>query len=894
MADIASLKQKYNYHLVTPMMKQYLDAKFAHLDCFILFRMGDFYELFYEDAVSCSKILGIALSKRGKVDSLDIPMCGVPHHALDMYLPKLIKDGHKVAICEQMESPEAAKKARGYKAVVRREVVKIITPGTITDEKLLDTKIPNYLTSIVFEAEMCHIAYADLSTFDFYITSTKIDNLISELEKVSPREIIVSENITNNPSTFRLIEPYRSKLVYQVPSYFSYAKCRRGIEEFYSISTIESLGDFSNNQISTIGSILEYIRMTQKEAIPNINFPIEIVQGEHMLIDASTRRNLELVFDNSGSKKTSLFGVLDNTVTNIGSRTLYKFITNPLADHEKINARLEITNLFFNQLNITENIRTILSSVSDIERIIAKIAMAKSMPQDLVALSESLKLSDTIKSILYRHFNTTDSSLLHSIRLNLVSLQEIGDIIDNTLLIASSEDSKNTSFINPNFHPRLQELNEIINNSEVLIRRLERQYRHKTGIEGLKILSNNVLGFFVEIKPKFAAKMTDPSLIHRQSLTSCIRYTSQDLQDLENKLNNAANRKITLEQEIFDNLCKQILVNSSKIKNIARNIALIDVFCGLAINAYKFSYSKPEITNTSQFIIKDGRHPVIERILSKEIPFISNDCNLNFDNRLWLITGPNMAGKSTFLRQNALIAIMAHIGSFVPASYSKIGVIDKLFSRIGASDDLLKGQSTFMVEMIETSRILAQSTEKSFIMLDEVGRGTSTFDGVAIAWAGLEHIHDKLRCRCLFASHYHELVSVTAFLPATVNYTVKVDDSSEQILFLYKIIEGSANKSYGIHVAELAGLPKRVIRRAKELLQKLELDSKHNNKTIVRHECHNLSFASLENNTEQNAYKQKYHLLKDELDAIDPDALTPKAALEILYKIKKKALSSCS
>ncbi len=883
MEELDLFKKKYSYDNATLMMKQYLDAKYEHQDCMLLFRMGDFYELFHEDAIECSKILGIALSKRGKTDNLDIPMCGVPYHAINAYLPRLVRAGYKVAICEQMESPEEAKKDRGYKAVVRREVVKIITQGTLTDENLLDFKSPNYLASIIIDKNLTYISYCDLSSFDFFISSVTTNNILSELERIDPKEILISESIKDDFELFSLLSFYRSRFVYQAFAYFAFKKCKKTIEDFYQIKTIDSIGSFSSLQISSIGSILEYIRITQKEAIPEIGFPKMINNDDYMVIDSSTRRNLEILSNSHGKRQGSLLGVIDDTITNSGGRMLYKFLASPIIKKDKINNRLNLTELFLNNLETTENIRTYLKHSSDIERIISRIAMKRALPNDLIQLKNGLKIADSIKSLIYEKFSDIQDNFLNYIISNLISQQSIIDLIDQSIQDEPKNDLTKGGYINSSYNPKIKELNNLMGDSQSSIAKLEHKYSHKSNIPNLKISSNNLMGFFIEVKSKNAHQMSDPIFIHKQSLVSSIRFTTTELQTLENEIINSESLLINLEREIFYNICNKILENLNEIKKLSDSLSFIDVFTNFAIIADKYKYVKPIMSDSNEFEITEGRHPVVERFIESGKQFNTNSCNLNFDNRLWLITGPNMAGKSTFLRQNALIAILAHIGCFVPATLARIGVIDSLFSRIGSNDDLAKGQSTFMVEMIETSRILAQSTENSFIILDEVGRGTATYDGVAIAWSALEYIHDKLRCRCLFATHYHELVSLEQSLPSLKNYTVNVDDTSDVILFLYRIIKGAASKSYGIHVAELAGIPASVIKRAKILLKRMEIDSQKQNKTISQDMSYTQNLFEVSNIDLE--YKTKYENLISEIKKINPDNLTPRDSLDVIYKL---------
>lgn len=883
-------KSKYNYQVATPMMQQYLDIKLANQDSLLLFRMGDFYELFFDDAVTASQVLGLALAKRGKHGEDDLQMCGMPYHALEPYLQKLVEEGFKVAICEQMETPEEAKK-RGYKAVVRREIVRIITPGTITEESILETTNPNYLISIRIAQNIASIAYLDVSTSEFNIVSIGIENLANEIAKIDPKEILISEK----DSQTEHLRNWQQKMVVQVESYFSTSKCQNIIEHFYNIQSYKAIGSLTDTQISAIGAVLEYINITQKQNLPALPLPHIVNASDFMIIDASTRRNLELTHNVHGSHKGSLLHVINKTVTKSGARTLYQFLSSPLTNLEQINNRHDKVEFFVRNIHLTEKIRHILKNTGDLERILTKISMKRCIPRDLMSIYYSLEAASDIQAAFVSALGIEYPPVIQDILQTLGGNDEISDKIFATIKEDAPNSLADGGFIKTSYHPKLKELYDLLENNNDVMEKLKIEYQRTTGIDNLKICHNNIMGLFIEVTPKNVHKITSSEFIHKQTLASAVRFTTDKLKVIENEMLSAKSTAIAFEQQIFWKLCDYIIENAGKLHLLAFSLSQLDAFTSLAYLADEYGYIRPEMTSDNSFNIMAGRHVVVEQSL-KSSKFIPNDCDLSAS-RLWLLTGPNMAGKSTFLRQNALIIILAQMGSFVPANFAQIGIVDRLFSRIGASDDLAKGQSTFMVEMLETATILAQSTEKSFIILDEVGRGTSTYDGVSIAWATLEHIHDKLKCRSLFATHYHELTILSESLPALKNYTIKIAEENGEVLFLHQIIAGSANKSYGIHVAEIAGLPNSVIKRAYQILSKLEKTSSAQNKKLESITTNNYSlfeynqpFVTKEANTNVIASDNNcvaISALEKALSEINPDNLSPKEALEELYKLKK-------
>jgi DNA mismatch repair protein MutS len=845
--QLDELKAKYNYNHATPMMQQYLDIKFANLDCILLFRMGDFYELFFEDAVIASKILGIALTKRGKSGEDEIAMCGVPHHALETYLNKLIEENYKVAICDQLETPEAAKKERGYKAVVRREVTRIITPGTIIEESILDTSNPNYLVGIVEEKNSASICYLDLATSEIAVTDIPIYEINNELARLSPKEILLSEKLKGTSIADNITSKFGQSISYQVDSFFAFDKCLNIVLNFYNITSYKAIGDVSKHQVRAIGSVLEYLSITQKANLPTLPLPKIIPYNSFMLIDSATRRNLELTHNILGQTKGSLLSVIDHTVTKGGSRLLYKFLSMPLVNIEEVNKRLTITDFFYSNIHLIQNIRKILKKTGDLERSLSKLGMMRASGRDLITIKNTIEAATEIKGEILNCYGLELPSYIESMLSPLSSNDKLYQLIDESIRDDAPISVNEGGIIKHQYHSKVQELYDLINNGKSYIEKLKSLYQTETSIDNLKIMHNNLLGLFIEINSKYSDKITDSKFIHRQTTASAARYTTIELQKLESDMISARSLVISLEQELYKKVCSQVIDQAFYIRSLANALSLLDVFCNFAYIAGEYNYTKPTLTNDLSFNVIGARHPVIEySMLHTSKGFVKNDCVLSQNNRIWLITGPNMSGKSTFLRQNALVSILAQIGSFVPATKAVIGVVDKIFSRIGAGDDLLRGQSTFMVEMLETSAILAQATKNSLIILDEVGRGTSTYDGVAIAWSVLEYIHDKIKSRCLFATHYHELTQLANFLPSLKNYTVAIEEFGQEILLLHKIIEGAANKSYGIHVASLAGLPKSVINRANEILVKLEKTNIGKNKNLLKTASNNLSLFQLD------------------------------------------------
>jgi DNA mismatch repair protein MutS len=839
----------------TPMMQQYHEAKVAHQDCLLLFRMGDFYELFFEDAVTAAPILEIALTRRGKQQDQEIPMCGVPYHSAENYINKLIKNGYKVAICEQLESPEEAKK-RGSKTVVNRDVVRIVTPGTLTEETLLEGKSSNYLSAITFQDQEAAIAYVDLSTFEFYTITSSLDLLTANLARINSSEIIITDDVFNNKKLIEQLAEWKPKFVTFVNSFFEYKKNHNKIKDNFNLNSIESLGNFNNNQVCACGALIEYLCITQRKDKIILNFPKIISPNEYMIIDNVARKNLELFY--SENTKHSLIKIIDKTLTNSGGRLLRKYLSQPLTNINKINARLNLVEFFVSEQSLRKHLREKLQQIPDLERAAGRLAIGRGSPKDLYSIYQSLQTAVSIAKLL----DNKVFGSLKSLATNLLQNESLLLLLSNALIERDIYLNQN-DFINPKFDQRLAHLYELRDNSAELITKLRDEYRQQTNISNLKLEYNNMLGYYIEITPSHVNKITDEEFILRQSMVNAKRFTTNKLRILEEEINNAKTQITAIENEVFSHIITQLVNHLENLSSTAMTIAYIDVITGLATLAADNNYHKPSIDDSNDFYIENGRHPVIEQTIKKD--FISNDCNLGNLQNLWLITGPNMAGKSTFLRQNAIIAILAQIGSFIPADKAKIGIIDRVFSRVGAGDDLAQGRSTFLVEMIETATILNQATSKSLIILDEIGRGTSTYDGMAIAWSCLEYIHDHLKSRALFATHFHELTELSKTLTSLKCYSVQVKEWEEKIIFMHKVAQGIANNSYGINVAELAGIPKSVIKRANDILKDLH---QKDNKIIMN---------------KTSATKSEIDIA---IERLNLDELTPKSALDFLYKLK--------
>lgn len=862
----------------TPMMAQYLAIKREHADCLLFYRMGDFYELFFDDAVKAAAALDIALTKRGKHAGEDIPMCGVPVHSHESYLQRLIRAGFKVAVCEQMEDPAQAKK-RGSKAVVRREVIRIVTPGTLTEDSLLDARAHNYLAALADAQGALGLAWVDISTGDFQLQPLSPGGIGAALARLAPGELLVPERLLEREDLFNLFAEWKRVLSPLPSARFDSENARRRLAALYGVAQLDGFGAFTRAELAAGGALVDYLELTQKGRLPRLSPPRRLADGAVMEIDAATRRNLELSETLSGERRGSLLSVIDRTVTGAGARLLAQWLAAPLTDAAAINRRLDMVQYLAERHGLRESLRAALRQVPDVERALSRLSLGRGGPRDLAAVRDALAQAPALRRALAGGEGDPPPDGLAATANDLGRHDELVDRLTRALAAELPTFARDGGFIASGYHPGLDELRTLRDESRRLIAGLQTKYVEQTGIASLKVRHNNVLGYYVEVPPKQADKMGEP-FIHRQTLASAVRYSTVELSELEDRIRGAADKALGLEQELFSDLVGEVLARADAVAAAARALAALDVVAALAELAVERDYGRPEVADDAAFVIKGGRHPVVEAALEAGA-FVANDCDLSEQQRLWLITGPNMAGKSTFLRQNALIAVLAQMGSFVPARSARIGVVDRLFSRVGAADDLARGRSTFMVEMVETAAILNQAGPRSLVILDEIGRGTATFDGLSIAWAVVEHLHEVNRCRALFATHYHELTHLASSLPRLACHTMRVKEWQGDVVFLHEIGPGAADRSYGIHVARLAGLPPAVIGRAEEILREIEAGDQSSRLTRLAADLP--LFAATR---PAPAQLPKPSAAEDRLRAINPDELTPRQALDLLYELR--------
>ncbi len=876
--------------VATPMMAQYHEIKKAHVDSLLFYRMGDFYELFFDDAEKAAATLGIALTKRGKHQGRDIPMCGVPIHAADHYLQKLIRSGHRVAICEQTEDPSEAKK-RGAKSVVKRDVVRLVTPGTLMEDSLLDSNARNHLAALAAlgTGELA-LAWADISTGEFAVMGSTPARLLADLARINPSELIVSDKLLENDHVRQLLNTTQTALSPLPASRFDSAAAEYKLKSHFGVGSLDSFGGFNRVDVAALGVLLDYITLTQVGRVPYLRSPRKEEPGHGLLIDAATRANLELMRTAQGDRRGSLLHVLSETVTSAGARLMGDFLARPLADPVAINDRLDCVSAFHDDERFTRLLRDELKAIPDLERALARITGNRGGPRDLACIRDGLNSAMRVQELLDgQHELRGMPEKLRSLSRQLTAApifiaEEFARGLANDLPLMAGDGG----FVRAGFNGELDENRKLRDDTRQVIAALQTEYAEISGVRALKIKHNNVLGYFIEVTAQQAQILqtsdTEKRFIHRQTIANAMRYTTTELADLEQRIAVAAGRALALELDVFKSFSTLTISHMSGISDIAAALAEIDVYLAFAHLARERRYVRPVVDATSDFEIVGGRHPVVENALSQqgERAFTANDCNLTVDRkRLWLLTGPNMAGKSTFLRQNALIAIMAQIGCFVPATSAHIGVVDRLFSRVGAADDLARGRSTFMVEMVETAAILNQATNRSLVILDEIGRGTATFDGLSIAWAALEYLHETNRCRALFATHYHELTALSASLAGLACATMKVKEWKGEIVFLHEVAPGAADRSYGIQVAKLAGLPPSVIARATQVLNKLET---HRNQQPALAIADDLPlFATRAVSETQD---QEPDVLRESIAKLNPDDFSPRDALAFLYELK--------
>ncbi len=881
----------------TPMIAQYLEIKSANADCLLFYRMGDFYELFFEDAAIASRALGIALTKRGKHLGEDIPMCGVPVHAADDYLQRLIALGHRVAVCEQTEDPAEARK-RGPKAVVKRDVVRLVTPGTLTEESLLDARTHNFLTAI-FGAppgegggRSFALASLDISTGELLTATLSDSDLAGDLARLSPREVLVGDDQAGDAVLRAVVRESGAALTPIPRAHFESRRGERALQARLGVATLDGIGEFTKRELAALGGLFTYVELTQVGRLPPIRRPRQEAQGSLLLIDAATRASLELVRSNQGARQGSLLACIDRTMTGPGARELARRLASPLTDAAAINARLDTVGYLAGNSRLRRALRDELGAAPDLARALARLALQRGGPRDLGAVRDAIAAARSLSHALAGAADALGLPLeLDGIVARLGSAPpEIETSLADALAEELPVNRSDGGFIRHRYDPRLDEQRELRDGGRKVIVSLQSRYAEATGIKSLKVRHNNVLGYFIEITAANASALTRPPLaetfMHRQTLANVMRFSTLELAELEARIVNAAERALALELAIFAELAERVLAAQGALAETSASLAELDHYAALAELAIEQAYSRPTVDMSLTFAVEDGRHPLVEQTLAKGdgTTFVGNDLNLGDDadsTRILLVTGPNMAGKSTYLRQNALIAVLAQIGSFVPARSAHIGIVDRLFSRVGAADDLARGRSTFMVEMVETAAILNQAGERSFVVLDEIGRGTSTFDGLAIAWAALEYLHEVNRARVLFATHYHELTALADKLPRAANATVEVKEWKDDIVFLYRVVPGAADRSYGIHVAKLAGLPGPVLVRAGEVLSELE---SADNRTKPADLIGDLPLFSAARGARPEMPQSSP--LEAAIEALRPDAMTPREALEAIYTLK--------
>jgi DNA mismatch repair protein MutS len=879
------------------MMAQYIEIKLANPEMLLFYRMGDFYELFFEDAEIASRALGITLTKRGKHLGEDIPMCGVPVHAAEDYLQKLIALGFRVAVCEQTEDPAEAKK-RGSRAVVRRDVTRLVTPGTITEERLLDPGRANYLAALarVRAAEgrdELAFGWVDLSTGTFRLAGSGAETLAADIARIEPSELILPDSLYEEPAIRALLDSQGVAISPQPAASFDSEAARMRLETFFGVETLEGLGEFSRAEIAAGGALLAYVEKTQLGERPALSRPVRESGGTTMAIDAPTRASLELVRTLSGSRAGSLLRAIDRTVTGAGARLLAERLMSPLTDPQAVGARLDSVAFFLGAESLAAKTRDLLRLAPDMERALSRLALNRGGPRDLGAIVKGLKCAAEIAA----RFEGSDpgAEVAGAVADLCGAPHACAEDLERALQDELPLIRRDGGFIRAGYNEELDDLRILRDESRRVIAGLQADYAARTGIKSLKIRYNNVLGYFIEVTPGNATPMEeangDKFFIHRQTLASAVRYTTTELAETEGKIANAAGRALAIEQELFDTLRDAVVNEAEKIACAARALAVLDVSQSLAALARRHDYCRPQVDDSVAFEVVAGRHAVVEQSLRERAgpPFIANDCNigpsdLHSQGAIWLLTGPNMGGKSTFLRQNALIAILAQMGSCVPARSAHIGVIDRLFSRVGAADDLASGRSTFMVEMVETAAILNQAGPRSLVILDEIGRGTATFDGLSIAWAAVEHLHEVNHCRTLFATHYHELTALAEKLQRLANVTMKVKEWEGDVVFLHEVVPGSADRSYGIQVARLAGLPEPVIARARAILDQLEDAERSNPVAAMVDDLPLFSVAPAALSSARGDSE-----LAQAVRALIPDELSPRQALDKLYELRTLA-----
>ena len=870
---------------VTPMMAQYLEIKAQNSGALLFYRMGDFYEMFFDDAVAAAEALDIALTKRGFHQGAPISMCGVPHHAAEGYLLTLIRKGFRVAIAEQMEDPAEAKK-RGSKSVVRRDVVRLVTPGTLTEDSLLEARRHNFLAAFAEVREESALAWVDISTGELRVMPCPVVRLGPELARLAPREVLLSEIRDRDLS--EVVTESGAAVTALSRGSFDSTGAEKRLCALWNVGSLDAFGSFGRAEVAAMGALVDYLDLTQRGKLPLLRAPLRESANGAMQIDAATRRNLEITQALSGGREGSLLAAVDRTATAPGARLLERRLSSPSRDLGVIHERLESVRFLLEQSHLRDNLRADLRRVPDMDRALSRLALDRGGPRDLDAIRAGLTQALNIAGRL-----VDVPPLLAQAATALVGHGALIDLLDHALIAEPPLMTRDGGYIAEGYDAELDETRRLRDEGRGVIAQMQADYIGLSGVQSLKIKHNNVLGYFIETTTNHAEKMFAPPLsatfIHRQTTANQVRFTTLPLNEIETRILNAGNHALDMEKRHYEALKAAILAQSGPIGAAARGLAEIDLSAAFADLAAAENWSEPRVDDSHAFVIKSGRHPVVERALRRQGggAFVANDCALTTKTTpaIWLLTGPNMAGKSTFLRQNALIALLAQTGSFVPAASAHMGLVSQLFSRVGASDDLARGRSTFMVEMVETAAILNQADDRALVILDEIGRGTATYDGLSIAWATMEHLHETNRCRALFATHYHEMTVLAGKLPGVENATVTVKEWDGDVIFLHEVKKGAADRSYGVQVARLAGLPAAVIERAKVVLEALESGEREGGsrqKTLI-------DDLPLFRAIPAPAPKatQKPSAVEAALKEVLPDELTPMQALRLVYELKE-------
>jgi DNA mismatch repair protein MutS len=872
---------------VTPMMAQYLDIKAQYPDALLFYRMGDFYEMFFDDAVNAAEALDIALTKRGKHDGEDIPMCGVPFHAAEGYLLTLIRKGFRVAVGEQLETPAEAKK-RGGKSVVKRDVVRLVTPGTLTEDSLLEARRHNFLVSYSELRDESALAWADISTGAFHVMPISQVRLSPELARLAPSELIVADGPTYE-ATAPLADEYKIPVTPLGKASFDSTAAEKRICSLFGVSALDGFGSFNRAEISAMGALIDYLEITQKGKLPLLQQPVQEAEDRVVQIDASTRASLELTRSLSGARAGSLLSVVDRTVTPGGARLLEQRLSSPSRNLDVINGRLAALDFAVDHDQLCEDLRDALRKTPDLDRALSRLALERGGPRDLAAIRNGLAQANAIAD---RNASEDLPPLVSAATTDLTGFEALLDLLEAALVAEPPLLARDGGFIAAGYDEDLDEARTLRDEGRSIIAGMQQEYAAHTGITSLKIKHNNVLGYFIETTATHAEKMLSAPLsekyIHRQTTANQVRFTTVELSEIETRILNSGNRALEIEKRLYSALSTAIMDQAARLNGAARGLAELDLLTALADLARGENWARPRVDASRAFAITRGRHPVVERALRQQggDTFVANDCDLSASNgaAVWLLTGPNMAGKSTFLRQNALIALLAQMGSYVPAETAHIGLVSQLFSRVGASDDLARGRSTFMVEMVETAAILNQADDRALVILDEIGRGTATYDGLSIAWATLEHLHAVNQSRALFATHYHELTQLSTTLSGVENATVSVKEWEGEVIFLHEVKKGAADRSYGVQVAQLAGLPPSVVARARDVLDLLEQGSREGAGAKIKIDDLPLFAAAPPPQPKPAAGPSPVDQL---LSDIHPDELSPREALEALYRLKE-------